>query len=137
MMWLAPPTYGTSDHPTVAATITAALRAASALFVLMITAFYSGELVWRERDRKLKEIVDSTAVPSWVDDDPEAIAIFLILLVVNIAAAADGRRLQLTEGARTLGLGPSLSWFIVPFALDMLRSPSSACSSRCSAPTST
>jgi hypothetical protein len=120
MMWLAPSTYGTSDHPTVAATIRG-VTGGSALFVLMITAFYSGELVWRERDRKLNEIVDSTAVPSWVMTIPKIIAIFLILLIVNIAAAATGVVYMLTEGARTLGLGSFVSWFIVPFALDMLQ----------------
>ena len=52
----------------------------------MIAAFYGGELVWRERDRKMNELIDSTAVPSWVMTVPKILAIFLILLIVNLAA---------------------------------------------------
>ena len=55
----------------------------------MIAVFYGGELVWRERDRKLNEIIDSTPVPSWVMTVPKILAIFVVLLVVNLAAMAD------------------------------------------------
>ena len=111
--------YGTADHPTVAATVTAA-RGGSAIFLLMIAAFYGGELVWRERDRKLNELIDSTAVPSWVMTVPKIIAIFLVLLVVNLAAALTGMAYQLIEGARVLGLPQYIGWFIVPAAIDGL-----------------
>ena len=47
------------------------MRGGFAIFLLMIAAFYGGELVWRERDRKLNEIIDSTPVPSWVMTVPE------------------------------------------------------------------
>ena len=33
---------------------------------LLRIAFYAGELVWRERDRKVHEIVDSSSAPDWV-----------------------------------------------------------------------
>ncbi|HEX8839100.1 MAG TPA: aminopeptidase, partial [Sphingomicrobium sp.] len=111
--------YGTSDHPTVAATVTAA-RGGSAIFLLMIAAFYGGELVWRERDRKLNELIDSTAVPSWVMTVPKILAIFLVLLVVNLAAALTGIAYQLIAGGRVLGFAQYLGWFIVPAAIDGL-----------------
>ena len=120
VLWFAQSTYGTADHPTVAATIRA-VNGGSALFVLMITAFYSGELVWRERDRKLNEIVDSTGVPSWVMTIPKILAIFLILVIVNMASALTGIAFMAIGGARTLGIGAFLNWFILPFALDMLQ----------------
>ncbi|MFL6754598.1 MAG: M1 family aminopeptidase [Sphingomicrobium sp.] len=112
-------TYGTTDHPTLAATITG-VQGGSAIFLLMIAAFYGGELVWRERDRKLNELIDSTPVPSWVMTVPKIIAIFLVLLVVNLAAALTGIVYQLVEGARMLGLPEYLGWFIVPAAIDGL-----------------
>jgi ABC-2 type transport system permease protein len=111
--------YGTTDHPTVAATITGA-RGGSALFLLMIAVFYGGELVWRERDRKMNELVDSTPVPAWVMTVPKIIAIFLILLVVNLAAAMTGIVYALVEGARTLGLADYFTWFILPAAVSGL-----------------
>jgi ABC-type transport system involved in multi-copper enzyme maturation permease subunit len=119
VLFLAQTTYGTANHPTVAATVTGVMGG-SALFLLMIAAFYGGELVWRERDRKINELIDSTAVPSWVMTVPKIIAIFLVLLIVNIAAALTGVAYQLIEGARTLGIGGYFAWFILPAAVDGL-----------------
>ena len=120
VLWVTQATYGTSDHPTVASTVQG-VNGGSAIFLLMIAAFYGGELVWRERDRKLNEIIDSTAVPSWVMTIPKILAIFLILLIVNVAAALTGVAYQLIEGGRTLGLPALLSWFVLPAALEGLQ----------------
>ena len=95
-------------------------RGGSAMFLLMIAAFYGGELVWRERDRKLNEIIDSTAVPSWVMTVPKMIAIFVVLLIVNLAACSPASFYQLVEGARMLGIREYLAWFILPAAIDGL-----------------
>jgi hypothetical protein len=119
VLWISPSTYGTSDHPTVAATLTG-VAGGSAIFLLMIAAFYGGELVWRERDRKMNELIDSTAVPSWVMTVPKILAIFLILLIVNLAAAVTGMAYQLIEGGRTLGVPQLLAWFVLPAAVDGL-----------------
>ena len=97
-LWLGQSTYGTSEHPTLAATIDT-VRGGFSAVLLMIAAFYGGELVWRERDRKLNEIIDSTPVPSWVMTVPKIIAIFVVLLVVNLAAMVTGLVYQLIEGA--------------------------------------
>jgi hypothetical protein len=120
LLWLGQSTYGTSDYPTLAATISA-VRGSSAIFLIMIAAFYGGELVWRERDRKLNEIIDSTPVASWVMTVPKMIAIFVVLLLVNLAAMATGLFYQLVEGAAFLGLPQYLGWFIIPAAIDGLQ----------------
>jgi hypothetical protein len=118
-LFIAQSSFGTSDHPTVAATITM-VSGGSSIFLLMIAAFYGGELVWRERDRKLNELIDSTAVPSWVMTVPKMLAIFLILLIVNLAAMATGLVYQLLDGARVFGIPQYLGWFVVPAAIDGL-----------------
>ena len=119
VLWVSRSVYGTSDHPTLAATIRNVVGGSS-IFLLMIAAFYGGELVWRERDRKVNELIDSTAVPSWVMTVPKIIAIFLILLIVNLAAAATGMVYQLVEGARTVGVYEFIAWFVLPAAVDGL-----------------
>lgn len=118
-LWLSQSSYGTSDYPTVSATITG-VEGGSSLFLLMIAAFFGGELVWRERDRKLNELIDSTAVPSWVITVPKILAIFVVLLLVNLAAALTGILYQLTEGAKTLGIASYIDWLIIPVAIDGL-----------------
>ena len=77
-------------------------RGGYAPFLLMIAAFYGGELVWRERDRKLNELIDSTAGSKLGDDDPQDPR--------DLPRTADRQRrggdapalfYQLVEGART------------------------------------
>ena len=118
-LWLGQQTYGTSDYPTMAATINM-VRGGFTAILIMIAAFYGGELVWRERDRKLNEIIDSTPVPSWVMTVPKMIAIFVVLLVVNVAAMLTGLTYQLIEGAGFVGIPQYLGWFIIPAAIDGL-----------------
>src|SRR5690606_5570404 len=74
MLWMGQSMYGTGDHPTVAAVVDT-VRQGSSIIVLMVAAFYGGELVWRERDRKINELIDSTPLPSWVMTVPKIIAI--------------------------------------------------------------
>ncbi|WP_114226888.1 MULTISPECIES: M1 family aminopeptidase [Sphingomonas] len=118
-LWLGRSTYGTSEYPTLAGVI-GNVRNGFAIVLLMIAAFYGGELVWRERDRKLNELIDSTAVPSWVMTIPKVLAIFVVLLVVNLAAMATGMFYQLVEGSHDFGLAAYLGWFIIPAAIDGL-----------------
>ena len=118
-LWLGQSTYGTGEHPIVAATIDT-IRQTFPAILLMIAVFYGGELVWRERDRKLNEILDSTSVPSWVMTVPKILAVFLVLLVVNLAGMLTGIFFQLVEGAREFGLASYVGWFIIPAAVDGL-----------------
>lgn len=36
------------------------------LFILIVTAIYAGELVWRERDTRIEDIADSMPAPTWL-----------------------------------------------------------------------
>ena len=118
-LWLGNSTYGTSDHPTVAAVVDT-VRQGSSIIVLMVAAFYGGELVWRERDRKINELIDSTAVPAWVMTVPKVIAIFLVLLGVTLTGVVMGVAYMLSKGSTTLGLAQFATWFVLPSAIDGL-----------------
>jgi hypothetical protein len=118
-LWLGQSTYGTTDQPTLAATINM-IRGTFTGVLIMIAAFYGGELVWRERDRKLNELIDSTPVPSWVMTIPKILAIFVVLLVINLVGMLTGMTFQLIEGAPQLGIGQYLGWFLIPAAIDGL-----------------
>lgn len=118
-LWFARSAYGTTDHPTLAATVTG-VRGNFQVVLLMIAAFYGGELVWRERDRQLNELIDSTPVPSWVITVPKMLAIFVVLLAVNVAAMATGLFYQLVQGAKFVGIPQYLGWFMIPAAIDGL-----------------
>lgn len=58
------------------------------LFVLVVTAIYAGELVWRERDAKMDDIVDATPYPGWLPFAAKLITLYSVqalLLVVVLA----------------------------------------------------
>lgn len=120
LLWLGPSAYGTPDHPTPSAALTL-VRGGFGLTQLVIAAFYGGELVWRERDRNLNEIIDSTPVESWIITVPKILAIFVVLLVVNFAAMLTGIAYELIGGAHQLGILLYLTWFLVPAAIDLLQ----------------
>ncbi len=119
ILWFGQTAYGTADHPTVAATIDA-VRGGFAIILVMIAGFYGGELVWRERDRKMNELIDSTPLPAWIMTVPKVLAIFIVLVVVNLAGMLTGLVYQLLGGANDYGVGSYLGWFIIPAAIDAL-----------------
>lgn len=120
LLWFGPSVYGTPDHPTVSATMTT-VRGGFGVTLLLIAAFYGGELVWRERDRNLSEIIDSTPVESWVITVPKILAIFVVLFLVNLAAMVTGVLYELVKGAHELGIGSYFTWFAIPAAIDGLQ----------------
>jgi hypothetical protein len=118
-LWFGQSLYGTADHPTVSAVITT-VRGGFSLFVLIIAVFYGGELVWRERDRKVNEIIDATPVKSWVMTVPKIIAILVVLLTVNLVAMLTGMLYELIRGGSSLGLSQFVVSYIVPVSIGAL-----------------
>jgi len=57
--------FGTDTWP-VTYQMEGVLSGSFGVFILVITAFYSGELVWAERDAKLNQIYDATPIATWV-----------------------------------------------------------------------
>ena len=79
--------------------------------------FYSGELVWRDRERRVHEIVDATAAPDWAHLVPKIVAITLVLGATSLAAVAAGVVVQLLKGYTHLELGAYLLWFALPMSI--------------------
>ena len=57
--------YGTQTYPVTYKVIEQIMEMFS-LFLLVITTFYAGELVWRERDGRVALMLDALPVPSWL-----------------------------------------------------------------------
>ncbi|HEX8616694.1 MAG TPA: ABC transporter permease, partial [Thermoanaerobaculia bacterium] len=87
---------------------------------LVIAIYYAGELVWRERDRRVHELIDAAPLRNWAYVLPKAAAMALVLialLVVNVLAAIG---LQLSLGFHDLELDKYLLWYVLPDSFDML-----------------
>jgi hypothetical protein len=89
--------------------------------VLMVVAmYYAGELVWRERDRRVHEMIDATPLPNWAYVVPKTVAmglVFLSIASVNVFAAI---LLQFSTGFTDIELGKYLLWYVLPATCDML-----------------
>ena len=112
-------TYGTPSYPLTANVIQTVIGSAS-LFSLIVAVFYGGELVWRERDVKMGEIIDATPVPAWTMFVPKILAIFAVLLAMALAGMATGVLYQLGNGTGTIDYGLYLSAYVIPQSVDLL-----------------
>lgn len=105
--------HGTQYFPVTRAMVEA-LQGAFTLFPIIIAIYYSGELVWRDRERRIHEIVDATAAPNWAFMVPKFAAIVLVLTASFVVATLAAIAFQLYHGYTRIELAAYLWWFIVP-----------------------
>ncbi|HEX8238859.1 MAG TPA: aminopeptidase [Allosphingosinicella sp.] len=91
-----------------------------AIIPMIIVTIYAGELVWRDRDRKVHELIDSTPYPNWAAIVPKTAAVGLVLLAVFLAGVAAAVAIQLGLGFTRLELGKYALWYVLPSTVDML-----------------
>ncbi|GLC27823.1 M1 family aminopeptidase [Roseisolibacter agri] len=66
--------------------------------IALVTAFYAGELVWRERDAGLADIVDATPVADWAPLAGKTLALCAALAILQGALLLAGIALQAIGG---------------------------------------
>ncbi|HEX7842691.1 MAG TPA: M1 family aminopeptidase, partial [Kofleriaceae bacterium] len=119
-LWFASRIYGSGSYP-VTRVMAQTLTGAFTLFPIVIAVFYSGELVWRDRERRMHEIVDATAAPDWAHLVPKIVAITLVLGATALAAVGAGIVVQLLKGYTHLELGAYLLWFALPMVVSAVQ----------------
>ena len=90
------------------------------LFFLAIIIFYSGELVWREREARVAQIADAVPVPSWVPFLSKLAALGLVQVVLLVMVMAVGLLIQTAKGYFHYELGlyaQALFLYQLPFLL--------------------
>ena len=102
------------DYFPVTRAIVEALHGAYGLFPLIIAIYYSGELVWRDRERRIHEIVDATPAPSWTFLVPKVMAVGLVLAASLAVGVVAGMLFQLSHGYVRLEPLHYLTWFLIP-----------------------
>ena len=93
---------------------------AFSVILLVLAIFYAGELVWRERDRRVHEIVDATPLPNWAYVVPKTLAMAVVLMAVVLVNVAAAVLFQLLAGFTHVELGKYLLWYVLPTTWDML-----------------
>ncbi|WP_179354228.1 M1 family aminopeptidase [Winogradskyella vidalii] len=54
------------------------------IFTIIILIFFSGELIWRDRDSKINEVIDATAHTSFISLAAKALSLVGITLILNV-----------------------------------------------------
>ncbi len=73
--------YGTLTYPVTHAILELSGGTFS-LFLLIIITFYSGELVWRERDAGVDQILDALPTPNWLPFVSKLLALILVQVLL-------------------------------------------------------
>jgi hypothetical protein len=89
--------YGTPTYP-VTYQVLEMTTGNFSLFMLIILTFYSGELVWRERDLGAHEIIDSLPLQPWTPFLSKLLALFLVPVLLQVVVMAAGMVIQLCKG---------------------------------------
>ncbi len=105
--------YGSSPYP-VTRLMVEALQGSFTLMPIIIAIYYGGELVWRDRERRVHEIIDATAAPDWAHLVPKIAAITGVLVASVLVAVIAGMGVQLAKGYTHLEPGAYLLWFALP-----------------------
>ena len=75
------------------------------IFALAIIIFYSGELVWRERDAQLNQVMDAFPLQRWVLYCSKLLALMLVQVLVVLLIMAAGLAVQIAQGYYHVELG--------------------------------
>jgi aminopeptidase N len=116
-LWSGGEIYGTPSLPRTVL-ILPILTGTYGLISIIIAIYYAGEVVWRERDRKVNEIVDSTPIANWAFLVPKMLGVILVLVSTVLIGAVVAIALQLARGYTDISLGQYLAWFILPLSVN-------------------
>lgn len=111
--------YGTPARPLTFAVI-GILMGAFGVFPLIIAIYYGGEVVWRDRERRMHEIIDATSLPNWAYIVPKALAVSGVLFATLLISAVGAVLIQLARGVTALEPMQYLDWYLLPMTVDMI-----------------
>ena len=112
-LWFADEIYGNTIHP-VTRVMIETLRGAFTFIPLVIAIYYAGELVWRDRERRVHEILDSTPAPDWAFLVPKLLAISVVLFATLAASTLAAIATQALKGHFDFEIGKYLAWYVLP-----------------------
>ena len=111
--------YGTPARALTFAVI-GTLMGAFGIIPLIIAIYYGGEVVWRDRERRMHELVDATSLPNWAYIVPKALAVAGVLFATLLISALAAIIVQLARGVTALEPLHYLVWYLLPMTADMV-----------------
>ncbi len=88
---------GTDIYP-VTRELTDVMQGTFSLSLLIVVVYVSAELVWREREVRLHEVIDATPVPGWVFAGSKMLAVLGVVAVLLASGVVFSALYQLSQG---------------------------------------
>jgi len=109
--------YGNGSYP-VTYWILEIIQGSLYLFVISMITYYSGVLVWRERDARMDEMEDTAPNPSWVRYFAKLVALLGVLSILQVLMMVTGTVVQTAYGYTRYQAGLYLSeLFVYDFSM--------------------
>jgi ABC-2 type transport system permease protein len=118
-LWYADEFYGNVIYP-VTRVMIETLGGSFTFIPLIVAIYYAGELVWRDRERRVHEIVDASPAPDWAFVIPKVVAISLVLLATIAASVLASLLVQFFKGYANIEIGKYLAWYVAPWTVDVI-----------------
>jgi ABC-2 type transport system permease protein len=111
--------YGGKIYP-VSRVMMQALSGIFPFMTLIIATYYSGELVWREKDRRTHEIIDATPAPDWMFVLPKTLAISTVTISTLLVGVLVSIITQALRGYDHFQIVEYLIWWVIPTGIDLV-----------------
>jgi len=108
--------YQTSVYP-VTRLMTQILQGTFTLSLLIVVVYYSAELVWREREARLHEVIDATPMPGWVQVASKLFTLLLVIVTMLVVGVVTSMAFQLSQGWFTLQPGLYVTRYLLDYGL--------------------
>jgi hypothetical protein len=89
--------YGTPTYP-VTHIMVELVGGSFFLFFYIIITFYSGELVWRDRDTRVAQIIDASPTPTWLLAGSKLFSLLIVQVLLSVVVMLTGMVLQAARG---------------------------------------
>lgn len=104
--------FGLQSYP-VTYKIIDTISGASGIFIVIILVFFSGELIWRDRDNKINEVVDATPHTSFVSLIAKALSLVSVTTILYFFFIICGILYQLGSGFTAIDFGVYIKDFFM------------------------
>jgi hypothetical protein len=89
------------------------IRGTLYLFVVIVITYYAGVLVWKDRDQRMDEIVDSAPTPEWISYAARIATLVAMVMLIQVIALLSGIAVQASHGYHRFQLGLYLDDLLV------------------------
>ena len=110
--------YGNPFYP-VTRIMIQTLNGTFTLVPLIVAIYYAGELVWRDREQRLHEMIDASAAPDWAFLLPKILAIALVLMATVAVGVIGALAVQALRGYTQFEPDKYLVWYVLPWTIDV------------------